>query len=155
MRHLRQHSRGQSLVEFALLLPVLMVTLLGMLDFGRAIYAYNAVSEAARNGARVAIVNQTPDDICLVAAGRAVALGLPTACAPNGNPGTQGVWVTTSGPAECLPEPDINCLESVKVTYQFRPITPVIGAILGPINISSTSTVPVENPCLNNSCPQP
>ena len=155
MSRLRQHSRGQSLVEFALLLPVLIVTLLGMLDFGRAIYAYNAVSEAARNGARVAIVNQTPGDICLVAAGRAVALGLPTACAPNGNPGTVGVWVTTSGDPACSPVPDINCLESVKVTYQFRPITPVIGAILGPINISSTSTVPVENPCLNNSCPQP
>lgn len=155
MKDLRQRSRGQSLVEFALILPVLIVTLLGMLDFGRAIYAYNAVSEAARNGARVAIVNQTPSDICLVAAGRAVALGLPTACAPNGNPGTQGVWVTTSGVAGCTPVPDINCLESVKVTYQFRPITPVIGAILGPINISSTSTVPVENPCLDNSCPQP
>lgn len=151
----RWRSRGQSLVEFALLLPVLIVILLGLLDLGRAVYAYNAVSEAARNGARVAIVNQTPADICLVAAGRAVALGLPTSCAPNGNPGTQGVWVTTGGPAECAPVPDINCLQSVKVTYQFRAITPVIGSILGPINISSTSTVPVESECLNNSCPQP
>ena len=151
----RRRSRGQSLVEFALLLPVLLVIMLGLLDLGRAVFAYNAISEAARNGARVAIVNQTPGDICLVAAERAVALGLPTACAPNGNPGTPGVWVTTSGPAACSPIPDINCLESVKVTYQFRAITPVIGAILGPINISSTSTVPVENPCLNNSCPQP
>jgi Flp pilus assembly protein TadG len=155
MSRFRQRSHGQSLVEFALLLPVLIVTLLGMLDFGRAIYAYNAVSEAARNGARVAIVNQTPGDICLVAASRAVALGLPTTCAPNGNPGTQGVWVTTSGLPACTPVPDIDCLQSVRVTYEFRAITPVIGAIVGPINISSTSTVPVESACLNNGCPQP
>lgn len=155
MSRLRRRSRGQSLVEFSLLLPVLIVILLGLLDLGRAVYAYNAVSEAARNGARVAIVNQTYADICSVAAGRAVALGLPTACAANGNPGTQGVWITNASTGTVVPCTAINCKQSVKVTYQFRAITPVIGAILGPINISSTSTVPVENPCLNNSCPQP
>ena len=142
-------------MEFALLLPVLIVTLLGMLDFGRAIYAYNAVSEAARNGARVAIVNQTLADICQIAAGRAVALGLPTTCAPNGNPSTQGVWVTNAATGTAVSCTALNCRQSVKVTYQFRPITPVIGSILGPINLSSTSTVPVESTCLNNSCPLP
>jgi len=152
----RSHrSRGQSLVEFALLLPVLIVILMGLLDFGRAIYAYNAVSEAARNGARVAIVNQTLADICQVAASRAVALGLPTTCAPNGNAGTQGVWVTNAATGTADACTAINCRQSVKVTYQFRAITPVIGAILGPINLSSTSIVPVESTCLNNGCPQP
>lgn len=146
---------GQALVEFALLLPVLLVIFLGLLDVGRAVYAYNAVSEAARNGARVAIVNQTLADICQVAAGRAIALGLPTACAANGNAGTQGVWVTNAATGTAVPCAAINCRQSVKVTYEFRPITPVIGAILGPITLTSTSTVPVESVCLNNSCPQP
>lgn len=155
MRSTRDRPDGQSLVEFALLLPVVLVIFMGLFDFGRAIFAYNSVSEAARNGARVAIVNQTLGDICLVAASRAVALGLRETCAANGNPGTEGVWVTnaaTGTPTSCTA---INCRQSVKVTYQFRPITPIIGAILGPINLSSTSTVPVESPCLNNSCPQP
>lgn len=151
----RRREGGQSLVEFALLLPVLLVILLGLLDFGRAVFAYNSVSEAARNGSRVAIVNQTLGDICLVAASRAAGLGLPTTCAANGNPGTQGVWVTNAATGTATSCTALNCRQSVKVTYQFRAITPVIGAILGPINLSSTSIVPVESVCLNNSCPQP
>lgn len=155
MRHYLDGRQGQSLVEFALLLPVLLVILLGLLDFGRAVFAYNAVSEAARNGSRVAIVNQTLADICTVTASRAVGLGLPTSCAANGNAGTQGVWVLNLETGTATPCAAINCRQSVKVTYQFRPITPVIGAFIGPINLTSTSVVPVENLCLNNSCPQP
>ncbi len=147
--------RGQSLVEFALLLPVLLVILFGLLDFGRAVFAYNAVSEAARNGSRVAIVNQTLSDICSVTASRAVGLGLPPACAANGNAGTQGVWVTNAQTGNATSCVALNCRQSVKVTYQFRPITPVIGAFIGPINLTSTSVVPVENLCVNSSCPQP
>lgn len=147
--------RGQSLVEFALLLPVLLVILFGLLDFGRAVFAYNAVSEAARNGSRVAIVNQTLADICLVTASRAVGLGLTTTCAANGNAGTEGVWVTNAQTGTATSCVALNCRQSVKVTYQFRPLTPVIGVFIGPINLTSTSVVPVENLCLNNSCPQP
>lgn len=155
MRSSSVGRRGQSLVEFALLLPVLLVILLGLLDFGRAVFAYNAVSEAARNGSRVAIVNQTLSDICSVTASRAIGLGLPTTCAANGNSGTQGVWVTNLDTGTAAPCATINCQQSVKVTYQFRPITPVIGAFIGPINLTSTSIGPVENLCVNNSCPQP
>lgn len=155
MRRPVEPAGGQSLAEFALLLPVLLLVLMGLFDFGRAVFAYNSVSEAARNGARVAIVNQRLPDICFVAASRAVGLGLPTTCAPNGNAGTEGVWVTeasTGTPISCTA---INCRQTVKVTYGFRPITPIIGAILGPIYLTSTSTVPVENPCLTGPCPQP
>ena len=155
MRPPQRRERGQSLVEFALILPVLVLILMGLFDLGRAVFAYNSVSEAARNGARVAIVNQTLADICVVAAGRAVGLGLPTACAANGNTGTQGVWVTDASTGTAVSCAKVNCLQKVKVTYQFSPITPIIGRILGPINLTSSSTVPVESLCLNNSCPQP
>jgi len=43
--------RGQSLVEFALILWILVVVLLGILDFGRAIAAYNSISNAANRHA--------------------------------------------------------------------------------------------------------
>jgi len=155
MTSLERRQRGQSLTEFALLLPVLLLILMGILDFGRVVFAYNSVSEAARNGSRVAIVNQTLSDICLVAAGRASGLGLPTTCAANGNAGTVGVWVTNAATGTAVSCTAINCLQKVKVTYQFRPITPIIGNFIGPINLTSTSTVPVESLCKNNSCPQP
>jgi Flp pilus assembly protein TadG len=134
-------QRGQSLVETALIVPVLLLIFMGLFDFGRAIFAYNSVSEAARNGARVAIVNQTPADICRVAAERATGLGMPTTCAPNVT--AVGVWHVDF----CTTSMEINCAQSVRVNYQFQAITPLIGAFIGPIALTSTSQVNVESAC--------
>src|SRR5712691_5470374 len=45
---------GQSLVEFALALPLLLLILLGLADFGRAFYYTTAIANAARAGAEYA-----------------------------------------------------------------------------------------------------
>lgn len=154
-RRRRSRGRGQSLVEFALILPVLVIILMGLFDFGRAILAYSTVSEAARNGARVAIVNQIPADICNVAATRSIAINLPSTCAANGT--AVGIWVTaSSGGSSCsvlFTAPNTPCTQTVKATYQFTALTPIISNILGPINLSSSSTVPVESIC-SSGCPQ-
>jgi TadE-like protein len=55
--HRGSRSRGQGLVEFALVLPVFMVILIGMVDLGRAIWANNSVANAAREAARFAAVH--------------------------------------------------------------------------------------------------
>jgi len=49
-------NRGQALVEFALLLPVVMLLLLGIVEFGRAWQAKQTLTDAAREGARIAVV---------------------------------------------------------------------------------------------------
>jgi Flp pilus assembly protein TadG len=49
-----REQRGQSLVEFALALPVLLVLLLGLADFGRAFYYTSTIANAARAGAEYA-----------------------------------------------------------------------------------------------------
>ena len=49
-----QEQGGQSLVEFALALPVLLLILLGLADFGRAFYYTTAIASAARVGAEYA-----------------------------------------------------------------------------------------------------
>jgi Flp pilus assembly protein TadG len=51
---LKRGTRGQSLVEFALILPVLLILMLGTIDFGRVYFAYVSVTNAARNGAQYA-----------------------------------------------------------------------------------------------------
>src|SRR6185312_16248181 len=51
--------RGQALVEFALVLPIFILLLVGIFDFGRAIYAYNTISNAAREAVRVGVVDQS------------------------------------------------------------------------------------------------
>lgn len=53
----QSRARGQGLVEFALVLPVFMVILIGMVDLGRAIWANNSVANAAREAARFAAVH--------------------------------------------------------------------------------------------------
>jgi hypothetical protein len=49
--------RGQSVVELALVLPMFLALLFGMIDIGRIIWASDAVTNAAREGARYAIVH--------------------------------------------------------------------------------------------------
>lgn len=44
--------RGQSIVELALMLPVIIIVLAGTLDLGRAYYSYITIVNAAREGAR-------------------------------------------------------------------------------------------------------
>jgi Flp pilus assembly protein TadG len=50
---------GTSLVEFALVAPVLLLMLVGILDIGRAVNAYVTVSNAAREGSHYAILHPT------------------------------------------------------------------------------------------------
>lgn len=52
--HRQKNARGQSLVEMALILPLLLVILFGIIEFGWLIFAYSTISQATRNGAEVA-----------------------------------------------------------------------------------------------------
>ena len=47
----KRSRRGQSMVEFALVLPMLLILLLGIVDFGRVFQAGIVTEAAARNGA--------------------------------------------------------------------------------------------------------
>ncbi len=49
--------RGQALVEFALVAPVLLLLILGLVDFARAWNVYQVLTDAAREGARTAAVD--------------------------------------------------------------------------------------------------
>jgi Flp pilus assembly protein TadG len=60
MRSFRKTS-GQSLLEFALILPLLLVLVMGLFEFGRAVFYYAALNNAAREGTRVAIVQPECD----------------------------------------------------------------------------------------------
>ena len=50
-RH-RSRWRGQALVEFALVLPIFLLILMTLLDFGRVIYAQHTINQDAAGGAR-------------------------------------------------------------------------------------------------------
>jgi hypothetical protein len=52
-----RHSRGQALVEFALVAPMIFVLILGAIEAGRFILFYEVLNNATREGARYAIVH--------------------------------------------------------------------------------------------------
>ncbi|HEV8536094.1 MAG TPA: TadE family protein [Candidatus Limnocylindria bacterium] len=52
-----EHERGQSLVEFALLLPLMLLIITGLLDVARAVWQENTLAYAAREGTRWLIVH--------------------------------------------------------------------------------------------------
>jgi Flp pilus assembly protein TadG len=75
-----RRARGQALVEFAVVIPVFLALLFGILDFGRVIWANNSLAHAAREGARYAIVHG----------------GSATTACPVGPPGPDVVIPTSS-----------------------------------------------------------
>lgn len=164
----RRRPKAQALVEFALILPVLLLILLGTVDAGRLIFAYNAVSNAAREGGRTAIVNQTPDEVRQRAAEQATVLGIsptdPTGCPPAGGPTNQPtgicfVLTDRDDSGACPTPPSIGCTAIVAAKWEYRAITPVIGDLIGPMSVSATTRQLVEKVCITgtpsgNQCPR-
>ena len=119
---------GQALVEFALVLPLLILLVVGLFDFGRAVYSYNAISNAARIGNRVAIVEQNVAMIKAAAITEAVGVPLTDA--------------DVSVSFDC--QDQIGCLATVSIEYDYVPATPMIEAIVGDLSLTASSEMPIE-----------
>jgi len=145
----RRHTdnRGQTLVEFALVFPVMILLFMAIFDMARLAYFFNAVSDAARNGVREAIVNQSCADVATST--RASAPGVDLS-APNAIVLTmyRSFVVSTTPTPEVCPSLSggygIGYLAEVRVETTFSAITPVISQIVGPITMASTARLPIE-----------
>jgi Flp pilus assembly protein TadG len=92
-RRRRGDRRGQSLVEFAVVFPVFILLLAGMVDFGLALFSNVTIINAAREGARLGVTLQPWNQAAVDSRVTAMAEGLNTAdlsvsstCAkPNGS----------------------------------------------------------------------
>ena len=136
----RRDRNGQTTTELALVLPLFILLLVGIFDVGRAVFAYNAVANAAREGTRLAIVDQSVGGVQAIAAQRSIQLGIDPNSVVVGFENLNG-----SQTAPCNAHPvEIGCMVEVTVTYQYVAATPVISAFIGPISISATSRQAVE-----------
>jgi Flp pilus assembly protein TadG len=124
-------DRGAAAVEFALVLPVLLLVIFGIIDFGRLLYAKITLSEAAHAGARAAALvgeSAAQDEVA-----KSVT-GLDTSAGP--------VTATVSA---CANDPTADA--TVTVHYTFKLVTPLgilagIGGSNGEIALSETSVMP-------------
>jgi Flp pilus assembly protein TadG len=147
---------GATLIEFALSLPIIALLLFGAIDLGLAVYASNTVANAAREGARVAAVNQimvSPDcdegipvinpadphwSVKTCAAQAAIALGLSQSDVDVSFSAPPGSTLTCTTPLR------LGCVATVTVRYQYRPITPFIQAVFPAMTMDSTSEMTIE-----------
>lgn len=146
-RHVRGHASGQSLVEFALILPVLLLFLLVAIDFGRLFSSWVTLNNSARVAANFAAADPNPDD----------GFGAGSTYASKVNAegfGSLGPTCTTAG----VPQPMFNdtAVDSntttknlgdeatVSISCTFKVMTPIVSAIVGgnlPMSASSTFVI--------------
>lgn len=120
-----RRKKGQTLVETALLLPIFILILAGILDFGWILGNQLMVSNGSRDGARYAIVNSEAANLQTLVTTRV-----------RSNPGlasTTDVTVTVTKSTDQL---DL----TVTVNKKVRVLTPLAGAFLGGQEIILTSS---------------
>ena len=148
-----KRPRGQALVEFALILPIFLIVLLAVFDVGRLVFIYNGITNAAREGARLAIVNQTSASITTRVTDQSPGAAVTVCVVLLGSGQTTTDCATTPVGSRCATPPTIGCVASVEVSTQYQAITPVIGNIIGPKTLTARSEVPIEFVCPNVSIP--
>jgi Flp pilus assembly protein TadG len=116
VRAIRREDGGQALIEFALVVPIILLVITGLFDLARATWQENTLAYAAREGTRYAIVHgsasETPvhpgSDQAVIDTVRAAAVGVP-------NVSVTVNWVDSG----CY---DRSCRVSVDASAQFVPI---------------------------------
>ena len=153
MNHLRRRrvgERGQGLLEFALILPIFVLLLVAIFDLGRAAFAYNTLTNAAREGARMAIVNQYKPSIVARAKQQTaiVELNDPSVSVNFYQVNADGSPNTSSQCALIA----VGCLAVVSFEATYQPITPLIGNIVfkNGVTFTATSTLSGEYSCPAN-----
>lgn len=118
VRDSRGKQRGQSLVEFALLLPLLILLLGGVLELGRLFFAYVAVTDAAAEAATYASIrpNSSIQEITSRAQDAAQGLGM-VQLDPS--------MIQVERPSLAAGAPI-----TVTITYPFQLITPLLGDLV-------------------------
>ena len=121
-------EKGQSIVEFALVLPILVMLLFGIIDFGRIFHTYLAIDHASREAARTASIGENDATIVSTAVASASSIHLTAgqvAVSPGGTK-SSGSDVT------------------VTITYPINFLTPVVSNLTGPITLSSSTVMRME-----------
>jgi Flp pilus assembly protein TadG len=141
----RAHGeRGSALVEFAMGSTIALTVLFGIIDCGRALYTYHAVSNAARLGSRYAIVHGSSCALagCPVSASALQTYVRDLTPAIDANSLTvTPAWATAPG-CPGAPFQAAGCQVTVTVTYPFTFAVPILPNLK--MNMSSASVMTIS-----------
>lgn len=159
--------RGQGLVEFALVIPIFLLILFGLIDVGRFVFLSSSLSQAAREGARLGSVEVSyrgsvdpacgasggpvcpANDAALRADIRAAANRMMSpfgsvatvemSCDQRGTAPPTGTWTSTVCNFNAP-----GSIVSVRVTATFTPITPIIAQLFGTRTLSGSTSMDIN-----------
>ena len=131
---------GQSLAEFAIAVPMLLLLIIGMIEFARAWMVRQVIVNVAREGARLAVVPTSTQG--------SVAARVDSLLTVSGiNPANATVTINTCDGTACAGQPDV---VQISVPYQFALVGPVLNYVcgsscsLGTVNLTTTSRMRSE-----------
>ena len=129
IRAILKKKRGQAIVEFALILPVFILILLGIMEFGLVFHQYLVVTAASREGARVAALGGSDAETLTMVNTSAVSI-------------TAGQLTTTITPANRVKGQTV----SVQVTNPVTIRAPLIAQVFpqNPFPVTGTTIMRVE-----------
>ncbi|MCA1572392.1 MAG: pilus assembly protein [Chloroflexi bacterium] len=133
----RGARRGQALVEVALMLPVILILLLGAIDFGRAFFSWVSLHQAARIGANVASIDSsttTPDIPAIIADETDVM-----------NCGVVTPSLVYTRDEIPVTDPELGDYAQLSLACDFSPMTPLFGDA---IPMRAASAFPVRTGCV-------
>lgn len=172
LRRYRDAFSGQALVEFALVIPVFLFMLFGVVDMARFVFMNSSLSQAAREGARLGAVeaywvghttatdqacNAAGGPVCranlaqlradILAAANGLMVGTGTITDANlhvtcEDPAPVGAW--TSPTHSCTFPQDVGGPLSVRVVLDYHPITPIIGQMFPSITSAASATMVIN-----------
>lgn len=135
-------ERGQSLVELAISLIVLLTLLAGAVDFGIALYSYVSIRDAAQEGALYASIHPTEFDNILDRVRTSSDTPVDLSAFPD-----EDITITLIGAAACEGN---GASIQIDVSYDYQLIMPILPEILGVPEIPLTATVTnaiLQPPC--------
>jgi hypothetical protein len=157
IRRRRDRSRGQALVEFALVLPIFLLLLFGLIDVGRYVYVTNSFNQAAREAARVGAVLhwqfECPASVpvgsqnrfsCTLAVAQDRLVGQSIDMSASSVSCVNAALVTQSA-AQCGAGDILTVnLTSGTGANRFRFLTPIISQLIAPPSITGVAKVEVQ-----------
>jgi Flp pilus assembly protein TadG len=132
LRRLGRDARGQALVEFALILPVLLLLILGIVEFGRAWNLAQMMSDVAREGTRRAVVSDvaiTEQSVKDFMAGKLESAGVPVGAMTIDFSKTGTDWHSAG-----------DQMATIRIPYSWM----FFGKVFPPITLTSSFTMRME-----------
>lgn len=127
-------QQGASLVEFAVLAPVFVVLLFGLVEFGLSIYSKEVIGNASREGARFGVVYTTPRKTTTE-----IRTKVQDYLTKSGFTGTATINVTGAGGAS-----GTSLTVAVTYPYTFQVLPSFVSGLTGTMNLTANSVMLME-----------